>query len=642
MVRRASLTAVVFALAAACGDDPAPAPAPPTPGPPACAEGERATPDGCEIARPIAPCPPGTREALGSEACAPVGVAACAAGFEPHPSGWGCRPVMPKTACVGATREALGQTACVAVGDCAAAFPPAGATYFVDAALPDGSVDATHHKSIAAALAAAPAGATIAVEAGRYAESLLVTKDVTIVGRCPAQVVIEGADVEPVVKVLDRRLSLRGVTLSRGRRGLRAEGPARVTLADAVIEDSLVAGIDAFDGPEIEAARVVVRGTREGAAGQITNGVLADFATVRLVDSVVAGAADAGIGVTGGGSARLERSVVRDPVPRSDRVGGSAVRAFLGARVDLVEGALVGARGVAIVAGSRSTRIGLERSSVVDTRLDDRPGLETSTSVSVQDGASLSMTDVTVADVPGSAIAVRKPDTKGTLTRTVVVNVTADRITGGGGGVSVTDKARLTLTDSAVIDTIFSGVTADLAGAELTMERSLVAGTKPARGGGKVPPDTGGYGVLANRGGSAVVRDSTLVDARDLGAIAAVEGSTLRVERTLVARTKKDGQDRFGHGLLALLGGRLFTDGAVVEANAGAGLLFDRGGGVVRGTTVLANEIGIHVQEGAELLEGDPGEGELEDNAVWVTPDTRFVRNLTRVGSGQLAVPQVF
>ncbi|MCW5832559.1 MAG: hypothetical protein KIS78_09135 [Labilithrix sp.] len=601
-----------------------------------------ATPGGLRDRAPGRPRPAGTREALGSEACAPVGVASCADGFEAHPSGWGCRPVLPTAACAGATREVLGRSGCAPIGDCGAAFPPAGTTHTVDAALPDEAVDATHFKSLAAALAAAPSGATIAVERGRYAESVRLTKAVTIVGRCAASVVLEGSAGAAVVTVSDRAASLRGVTLAGGSRGLRAEGTARVTLEDALFEDNAIAGIDAFDGAEVDAARVVVRGTREESRGAITNGVLADAAAVRLVDSVVAGAADAGLGTTGGGSLRLERVIVRNTVPRSDGVGGLAVRAFLGAKVELIESAVVGARGAAILGGGRRTAIVLERSSVVDTRLDDRPGLQTSTGISIQDGAALTLSGATVADGFGAGVAVRKGAASASIDRSVVVNIGADGVSGNGVGLVVSDVSRVEMSDSAVVAATLSGVMVDLEGAELTIERSIVAESRRSPGGGKVPANSGGYAVIVNRGAVATVRGSTLVDVQDLAAAAAVEGSILRIERTLVARTKSDAKDRFGHGLVALLGGRLLVEGATVEANAGVGLLFDRGGGVVRDSVVLGNAIGVHAQEGAELIEGDPGDDATDPRDVWISPDTRFIGNATRVGSGSLAVPQLF
>src|SRR5205823_3841223 len=84
---------------------------------------------------------------------------------------------------------------CVQVSDCNAAFPPAGATIFVDAAFAAGQIDATHFATIADAVAAAPSGAIIAVESGTYSETVMLKhRKVSIVGRCADKVVMKQLD----------------------------------------------------------------------------------------------------------------------------------------------------------------------------------------------------------------------------------------------------------------------------------------------------------------------------------------------------------------------------------------------------------------------------------------------------------------
>ncbi|HSO33468.1 MAG TPA: hypothetical protein VLT33_13130, partial [Labilithrix sp.] len=143
---------------------------------------------GCTEILPAAAasCPARSMPVLGKTACAPVAAAACAAGFETAPGGWGCRAVAA-SACTGATMEVLGLATCAPVGDCNAAFPPAGSTHFVDAAFTAGQIDGAHFKTLGAALAAAPAGAVIAVQAGSYAEVLAPARSLKIVGRCAGQ-----------------------------------------------------------------------------------------------------------------------------------------------------------------------------------------------------------------------------------------------------------------------------------------------------------------------------------------------------------------------------------------------------------------------------------------------------------------------
>ena len=183
-----------FGLLAACSsssNDAAPAPTDPGVAVPAdafCADGFAPLDGGAGCAPVITTqtCKPGTRATIASATCVPVGVVTCPAGFARDATGWGCDAVLPPTACAigSGTRERLGTTTCVAVSDCNAAFPPAGASIFVDAALTDAQLDATHFRTIADAVAAAPAGATIAIESGTYVEKVVLAhRKVSLVGR---------------------------------------------------------------------------------------------------------------------------------------------------------------------------------------------------------------------------------------------------------------------------------------------------------------------------------------------------------------------------------------------------------------------------------------------------------------------------
>jgi hypothetical protein len=162
-----------------------------------------------------------------------TGPASCATGFVPHASGFGCVAVVPPAACTGATRSALGQSACVPVGDCNAAFPPAGAGFTVDATL--ATEDATHFKTISGALAAAPSGATIAVKPGTYAEALKLTQPVTLVGQCPAQVIVAAPSAgTATVDASGADLVVSGMTL-RGGAGVSVVGH-KLTATDVVFD----------------------------------------------------------------------------------------------------------------------------------------------------------------------------------------------------------------------------------------------------------------------------------------------------------------------------------------------------------------------------------------------------------------------
>src|SRR5262249_12282480 len=137
---------------------------------------------------------------------------ACPTGFKAAASGWGCTAVVPPAACTRASMAVLGETSCVPIGDCARPFPPPNTSIVVD---PRAKPDATHARTIAAALESAAPGATVAIATGTYDESLVLRRDVTIVGRCARDVVIRspaqgtGAGVD----VMNAVVGISGVTL---------------------------------------------------------------------------------------------------------------------------------------------------------------------------------------------------------------------------------------------------------------------------------------------------------------------------------------------------------------------------------------------------------------------------------------------
>jgi hypothetical protein len=264
-VKNKALAALLVLLLAACGEEET-ATAPPSLAPPpeACAAGFIPDPRGFCIEQVVAEtCAAGTRPKIGSTKCEPVGwTTSCPAGLEKDPSGWGCAD-RRADACEGATRESASTGRCIPVGDCNAAFPPAGAIV-VDDSFTDGQVDATHFKTIAAAIAAAPAGSIVAVESGTYAEELTIDKSLELVGRCAAEVKLTpGAlgTTDPGILVENKAS---GVVI----KGLTIEGPH-------------IGGIDVYFGSDALIEEVVVEGSKLW-------GIIADASTATIKRSKIA------------------------------------------------------------------------------------------------------------------------------------------------------------------------------------------------------------------------------------------------------------------------------------------------------------------------------------------------------------------
>jgi hypothetical protein len=109
-------------------------------------------------------------------------------------------------------------------------------------------------------------------------------------------------------------------------------------------------------------------------------------------------------------------------------------------------------------------------------------------------------------------------------------------------------------------------------------------------------------------------------------------------ENTFIGATKPNDDGSFGHGLVAFTGSNLvIRDSEVVSNNVG--LLFDGAAAVLTGSRIRGNSVGIHTQRGTTLVSGGQAPELPEAGVVYVTEDSQFVDNESRVGGGELPLP---
>jgi hypothetical protein len=698
------MLAVVLVLATtlvACGSSDAAATSPVDPGTstPAddvCAEGFAALEGGagCGPVLPTEPCAAGTRAALGERSCVAVGVTACATGFVTDPSGWGCAPVIAPTACAtgSGTRERLGTTSCVPVSDCGAPFPPPAATIFVDAAFTDAQVDATHFRSIADAVGAAPAGATIAVDAGTYVEKVaLKHRAVKIIGRCSDKVVMKqatGVLGSAIEAASGDDFLLENITL-RGYNAAIAVLGGKATLHSLVIEDGLLAGVVAGNaGTDVHLTNVVVRGMKPRAGASEAFGVFASAgAIVTIEDSVFSGNDYANVGVTKlDTTLTLSRSIVRDGRPLGvTRAFGIGVYTAESASVTVEESAIVdnSAAGLDVFSLPGQTSAGTLRRSVVrGTKRDGANkaarGLDVTGShvvvegstiganvemeVVVAAGAALEISDSTLLGaaptsatergatglmIDGATVKARslaivstragvevlstgKADLAGSLVKGTRTAATFyEKGHYTGPGLIVESKASLVLSGSTVEDTHTSALAVR---GTADISGSLVRGTRAG--------DDGlyGRGMSVQSGGKATVTRSAFADQVESGILVSQAGASLTMTDSTIQGTGFDANGGFGIGLL--FGGDVTgaVDRCTITGSKGIGVAVSAAGAFLHHTTVSRNAVGLHAQDGTALVEG---ESAGDARAFVVSTDTRLVENQTRVGSGIVALPNV-
>lgn len=494
----------------------------------ACPAGFVADPEGfgCREVLPAdaSACAAGTMPVLGQTTCVAVTTTACAAKFEADPSGWGCRPVMPSAACTGATREALGSTTCVSVGDCGAPFPPAAATLFVDPAAP---LDATHFHTIAAALAAAPDGATIAIASGTYTESLSPTKSATLVGRCAANVTItDTADLAGIHALSAIDFTLTGATLSGHLFAVAAEGGAHVTLRDAVLEANRGIGITAL-----------------GVGTMLT----------------------------------LERSVVRATVA-SGAANGGGLDISAGARAVITDSTIADNAYIGVHARGSGTNVTLDGALVLRTGVEAAGDL--GIGVFVRDGASGTLKSTVVRESHETGVSAFGKGTTLAIADSVVSG-TLDSKSGYGRGVIV-DTGTATIDRTTIDGNTDDGVIVEYGG-QLTAHDVVVTRTKPAKNG------ENGQGLVVYKAGVATFSTSAFVGNAQSGIAAIEAGSAATLDHSVVAQTKLDNTGDRGFGVDLESGGAVTLTSSALVANGTAGIgALDPGSKATLTSTIIA------------------------------------------------------
>jgi len=713
--------------------------------PSTCPEGFVTLPDGvgCEPLLPADACPPGTMAKIGSETCQPVGATTCAAGFEPAASGWGCAAVAA-TGCVGATMAVLGQTTCVDIGDCAGTFPPAAATLFVDDSYAPGDLDATHFLTIAEAIQAAPTTATIAVEAGSYAESLLVTKDVAIVGRCAEQVELVGLGGAGVgVEVRGADVTLEGIAVRSHQPGIVGANGASLTVRDCLVESNREVGVASTDsGTTVTVVDSAVRDSLT-VGGNLGWGAIAQFDAALVVDgSDISGHTMIGVGVLDPNThLTVRRSVVRDTRILPANGLGAAVHVQLGGIALVEDSALLDNTGYAlstfadnaepsstlevtgsvisgVEAGSSGGGHGLFLGSYADvvirgstfsdntlvalsvngpgtvalsdtTVVHTLPNAGFGVPLGVQLGAQLTAERSAFVDSQYYGLFLADAGSAATLTDSLISGVRKDPIDGVANGIDLRDGTTLTTVGTTIEAAEASGLMIDSRDgsqpSQATLTTTLVQDVGDAgifhRFGGRStidrsavlratqvalylsdsvgadgqrsdctaadstfaftqPHSSGELGTGVVSGATLSLTRSTVHENLGFGVLVASEGSLTRLENTIVRSTALETSTLlYAHGVVAIDGARLDLFGGHILQNQGIGVTYERSSGILHGTTITNNNIGLHVQAGTQLAEQGEAPTDVAPLQLVVTGYTTFADNAVRFGSEEVGLP---
>lgn len=318
-------------------------------------------------------CPAGW-EAVDAHAVTPVELAN---GYAPAVKA--CAPPALPTSCPAGQRPALGSQSCVPVGaPCPAGdFPPGltGTVYYVKAgASGNGLSPSTPMGTIAAALAAAPAGSTIAVARGTYTEYVPVIRAITLQGACAQETIIAAPSRSATRGTIDvgAAATIKDLKVTGPRPGVWASfNPDFARLEGVIVEAAELAGVFVSDSGKLELLDVLVTGTLAdptdntmGRGLQVRSG-----GQVRGARVVVEKNRDVGVTLDGAGcSAELSELIVRDTQSETaSRAFGLGMEVRYGARAVLARALFERNRNSALVSDKAGSRLTLTDVVLQDT-----------------------------------------------------------------------------------------------------------------------------------------------------------------------------------------------------------------------------------------------------------------------------------
>ncbi len=340
-----------------------------------------------------------------------------------------------------------------------------------------------------------------------------------------------------------------GVLVSGERGGPRASGSisaTRVRLTSRDAHGTTGHGLVAWDGALLRATGVIVDGNQ--GVGVVASGVGTSLEMREVFVRGIGGAADAGVGVgvhvTDQASAELSGVVCEG----SQGIGVAAFQS--GTHVDI---------GGSVVRGALPTTSGAGGVGVYVSS-----GAELRVTRSLVSNSALAGIVVTDTPLPDGGY-VRDAATTASLNESIIRGA-ADLGAARSDGVSISDRARVTMTGVQVLDCVGVGVLATSPRVRLGIESSAVRHTQPYGTNG-----TFGRGLEISNNAVVTVAGLLIEDSHEIG-VAAVDGPESLVGTDVLIRGVRPSGRGFGVGLYAFShGGANLTRLAITDVH-GAGL----------------------------------------------------------------------
>ncbi|MEO6420564.1 MAG: right-handed parallel beta-helix repeat-containing protein, partial [Polyangiaceae bacterium] len=431
-------------------------------------------------------------------------------------------------------------------------------------------------------------------------------------------------------------VEVRGVTASGPGEGVKVKTGGELTLVDSLLDGNFNVGLDLETTPAAaHLLRSVIRGTlpKDDVSGYGAEVIFG--ATLDLVDSAIVGSAGGAILMGEDGThVTITNSVVRDTAPDLNGLFGYGINARNNAAMDITRSVFV-ANTTGAVRISKGATATVTESVMRDTQRD-ATGLEAFGFI-VVDGAKLTATKIAATGNEGGGIVTLVQGSVSTITDSVLRaqlgNKGKDPSGDLGNGAYVFSGGRLEITGTAIVDNHRSGIDAYDMGTVLALSGSLITGTTSSL------VDKMGMGVEIALSASGTIKDSAITHNLHTG-IFVYDGATVDVSTSVIRDTKLQVfQTLLGHGLLAQDSPHVTIGSSEFDHNAGVGLAFSNSSATIRGTSIVGNAIGIHAQDGSTLKDVDDASGDPAGLDILVAKDTIFTGNGAKTGSGLIPLP---
>ena len=473
-------------------------------------------------------CPPG-QIPIFSEGCQPVGVTECHPDFIDVDSGL----------CIPRSEDCPEHHIAVPTQGCVSLDPPEGCgegtwgaitltegDVHVDASaepLGDGTREAPL-TTLAQAYAQVADGGRIVIAAGDYPEGLMLTKAVSLIGRCSSMVTISGLKPSPY--------NFSAV--------LQVRNGVQASISDLTLSGAGV-GLNAVSQTKVDMHRVVIQGAHGVGLLVAGAGTSLSASTIEITQTVpksASGTSGRGIEAQGGGAIMIEGAELSDN------------------------------QGFSIYSNDSGSSLTLNDALVTRTLL--KTNMETGVAVRVRDAGTLMMSKAVVSHTQGRPLSAFEFGTRVTLNESVLIGAQTEPDGTGGTGVTVGNGCTsLVMERTAVVDVFNEGVLAwrvdpSLPAPTLAISRSLISNVEA---GSALTPAKG----LTADGTNVTLEHTTIKDNQGFGVLAIANSAetVLSATETLIAQTRSDLLGNWGSGLHAHSGAKVtLTRSSLTENRA--------------------------------------------------------------------------